>query len=253
MALNPALLDTMMERLGSAAHAMTGAISTSTPLTAGEASADASAIPMSQAAVTIVATLEGAVAGNLMITFTQDVTAELGTVAEMLNSLGPAFTEAGLAMGVTVGEPTLASGTPSIAPDIAVPLTMRGIPVGGLMLFAAEQVAAPEAAPAAPEAPAAAPAAAAKNPSKMVDRRIDVSRIDPLINVQMEVTVEIGRTRLPIGELLALTPGKVIELDRPAGALVDLYINGTILAKGEIVVIDEEYGFRVTEIVSEEN
>jgi len=252
MALNPALLDTMMERLGSAAHAMTGAISTSTPLTAGEASADASAIPMSQAAVTIVATLEGAVAGNLMITFTQDVTAELGTVAEMLSSLGPAFTEAGLAMGVTVGEPTLASGTPSIAPDIAVPLTMRGIPVGGLMLFAAEQVAAPEAAP-APAATAAAPAAAAKNPSKMVDRRIDVSRIDPLINVQMEVTVEIGRTRLPIGELLALTPGKVIELDRPAGALVDLYINGTILAKGEIVVIDEEYGFRVTEIVSEEN
>jgi len=252
MALNPALLDTMMERLGSAAHAMTGAISTSTPLTAGEASADASAIPMSQAAATIVATLEGAVAGNLMITFTQDVTAELGTVAEMLSSLGPAFTEAGLAMGVTVGEPTLASGTPSIAPDIAVPLTMRGIPVGGLMLFAAEQVAAPEAAP-APAATAAAPAAAAKNPSKMVDRRIDVSRIDPLINVQMEVTVEIGRTRLPIGELLALTPGKVIELDRPAGALVDLYINGTILAKGEIVVIDEEYGFRVTEIVSEEN
>jgi len=252
MALNPALLDTMMERLGSAAHAMTGAISTSTPLTAGEASADASAIPMSQAAATIVATLEGAVAGNLMITFTQDVTAELGTVAEMLSSLGPAFTEAGLAMGVTVGEPTLASGTPSIAPDIAVPLTMRGIAVGGLMLFAAEQVAAPEAAP-APAATAAAPAAAAKNPAKMVDRRIDVSRIDPLINVQMEVTVEIGRTRLPIGELLALTPGKVIELDRPAGALVDLYINGTILAKGEIVVIDEEYGFRVTEIVSEEN
>ena len=249
MALNPALLDTMMERLGSAAHAMTGAITTNTPLTAGQASADASAIPMSQAAVTIVATVEGAVAGNLMITFTQDVTAELGTVAEMLNSLGPAFTEAGLAMGVTVGEPTLASGTPSVAPDIAVPLTMRGIPVGGLMLFASEP--APEPAPAA--AAPAAPAAAAKTSGKMVDRRIDVSRIDPLINVQMEVTVEIGRTRLPIGELLALTPGKVIELDRPAGALVDLYINGTILAKGEIVVIDEEYGFRVTEIVSEEN
>ena len=249
MALNPALLDTMMERLGSAAHAMTGAITTNTPLTAGQASADASAIPMSQAAVTIVATVEGAVAGTLMITFTQDVTAELGTVAEMLNSLGPAFTEAGLAMGVTVGEPTLASGTPSVAPDIAVPLTMRGIPVGGLMLFASEP--APEPAPAA--AAPAAPAAAAKTSGKMVDRRIDVSRIDPLINVQMEVTVEIGRTRLPIGELLALTPGKVIELDRPAGALVDLYINGTILAKGEIVVIDEEYGFRVTEIVSEEN
>ena len=126
---------------------------------------------------------------------------------------------------------------------------MRGIPVGGLMLFASEP--APEPAPAA--AAPAAPAAAAKTSGKMVDRRIDVSRIDPLINVQMEVTVEIGRTRLPIGELLALTPGKVIELDRPAGALVDLYINGTILAKGEIVVIDEEYGFRVTEIVSEEN
>lgn len=242
MVLNPAQLDSLLERLTSAAGALTEAIRTTTPLTAGKAATDSSMIPISQASVTIVATVSGSVDGNLMVCFTQDVTIELGTVAETLTALAPAFAEAGRAMGVTIGQPTLASGTPTIAPDIAVPLLMKGIAVGGLLLFAADE---------APET--AAPAAAPKASGKAANRQIDVSRIDALTNVQMEVTVEIGRTRLPIGELLALTPGHVVELDRPAGALVDLYINGTMLAKGEIVVIDEEYGFRVTEIVTEEN
>jgi flagellar motor switch protein FliN/FliY len=242
MVLNPAQLESLLERLTGAASAMTEVIRTTTPLTAGTAHTDSSMIPITQSAVTIVATVEGSVEGNLMVCFTQDVTIELGTVAEMLTSLSPAFAEAGRAMGVTIGQPTLASGTPSIAPDISVPFLMKGLAVGGVMLFAAER--APE-----PAAPVAAP----KGAGKIVNRQIDVSRIDALTNVQMEVTVEIGRTRLPIGELLALTPGHVVELDRPAGALVDLYINGTMLAKGEIVVIDEEYGFRVTEIITEEN
>jgi flagellar motor switch protein FliN/FliY len=65
----------------------------------------------------------------------------------------------------------------------------------------------------------------------------------------MEVTVEIGRTRMSVGELLGLTPGHVVELDRAAGAPVDLFVNGTLLARGEVVVVDEDFGFRVTEIV----
>lgn len=241
MALSPAQLEPMLDRMNEGATALTQSIRTTVPITAGKAGTDSSSIPLTQAAVTIVATIEGSVQGNVMVCFTQDVTVELGTVAEMLNSLAPAFAEAGRALGVTIGQPTLASGTPTVPADVAVPLLMSGLPVGGFLLFVADQ--------AAQEAPAPAPKAGAKGAA----RKIDVTRIDALTNVQMEVTVEIGRTRLPIGELLALTPGQVIELDRPAGALVDLFINGTMLAKGEIVVIDEEYGFRVTEIVSEEN
>ena len=66
----------------------------------------------------------------------------------------------------------------------------------------------------------------------------------------MEVTVEIGRTRMSLGSLLGLAPGQVVELDRPAGSPVDLYVNGTLLARGEVVVVDEDFGFRVTDIVS---
>ncbi len=74
--------------------------------------------------------------------------------------------------------------------------------------------------------------------------------IDVLRSVEMEITVEIGRTRLTVAELLALAPGQVVELDRAAGTPADLYVNGLLLARGEIVVVDEDYGLRVTEILN---
>ena len=77
-----------------------------------------------------------------------------------------------------------------------------------------------------------------------------VTRLDQLAHVEMEVTVEIGRTRMTVGELLSLTPGQVIELDRAAGTPADLFVNGTLLARGEVVVVDEDFGLRVSEIVS---
>jgi len=61
--------------------------------------------------------------------------------------------------------------------------------------------------------------------------------------------VEIGRTRMTVKELLQLTPGAVVELDRAAGSPADLLVNGRLIARGEIVVVDEDYGIRVTEIV----
>lgn len=72
--------------------------------------------------------------------------------------------------------------------------------------------------------------------------------IDLLYNVDMAVTVELGRTRMTMRELLALRPGKVIELDRSARSPVDILVNNTLLARGEVVVVDEELGVRVTEI-----
>lgn len=73
--------------------------------------------------------------------------------------------------------------------------------------------------------------------------------LELLQGVDMEVTVELGRTRMTVRDLLALTPGAVLELDRAAGSPADLLVNGRLVARGEVVVIDEDFGLRVTEIL----
>ena len=71
-----------------------------------------------------------------------------------------------------------------------------------------------------------------------------------LHDVPVELTVEIGRTRMTIGETLSLGPGAIVSLNRLAGEPVDLLVNGTQIARGEVVVIDEEFGLRVTDVKS---
>ncbi|MEI1279115.1 flagellar motor switch protein FliN [Leptospira venezuelensis] len=71
-----------------------------------------------------------------------------------------------------------------------------------------------------------------------------------LMDVQMSVTVELGRTKMYIKDILGLGEGSIIELDKLAGEPVDLLVNGKLIAKGEVVVIDENFGVRVTDIVS---
>ncbi len=70
-----------------------------------------------------------------------------------------------------------------------------------------------------------------------------------LRDVPLEVSAELGRTRLSVSEVLQLRVGSIIELDRAAGAPVDVIVNGASIAKGEVVVIDEEYGVRITDII----
>jgi len=79
----------------------------------------------------------------------------------------------------------------------------------------------------------------------------DNSNIDMLLDVNLTVTVELGRTRLTIKEILGLSQGSVVELDKLAGEPVDLMVNDKLFARGEVVVIDENFGVRVTEIVSQ--
>lgn len=74
-------------------------------------------------------------------------------------------------------------------------------------------------------------------------------RLDLLGNIEMDVTAELGRTRMPVRQLLSLTPGTLVELDKTVGSPVDLLVNGTLIARGEVVVIDEEFGIRISEIV----
>jgi flagellar motor switch protein FliN/FliY len=73
--------------------------------------------------------------------------------------------------------------------------------------------------------------------------------LEMLHGVDMEVTVELGRTRMTVRDLLALSPGAVLELDRAAGSPADLLVNGRLIARGEVVVVDEDFGLRVTEIL----
>ena len=74
--------------------------------------------------------------------------------------------------------------------------------------------------------------------------------LERLRDVPVELAVEIGRARMTIGETLALCPGSIITLNRLAGEPVDLLVNGKPIARGEVVVIDEEFGLRVTEVVT---
>lgn len=72
--------------------------------------------------------------------------------------------------------------------------------------------------------------------------------LDLIRDIQVGLTVELGRTRMLIEEVLALTPGQVIELDKLAGEPLDVLINGKALARGEVVVVDDHYGIRITAI-----
>lgn len=74
--------------------------------------------------------------------------------------------------------------------------------------------------------------------------------MDLLKDVQMDVTVELGRTSMTVHDLLSLSPGSVVELDRAAGSPADILVNGQLIARGEVVVVDEDYAIRVTEIVT---
>jgi len=76
----------------------------------------------------------------------------------------------------------------------------------------------------------------------------DGKNIDLLLDINMRVSVELGRTRMTVHDVLGLSSGSVVELDRQAGEPVDILINDRLVARGEVVVIDDRFGVRVTDI-----
>src|SRR5919197_6405860 len=78
---------------------------------------------------------------------------------------------------------------------------------------------------------------------------VDLTELDRLTDVAVELTVEVGRTKMSLGQAMSLGPGSVVTLDRLADQPVDLLVNGKLIARGEVVVIDEEFGLRITDIV----
>ncbi len=75
------------------------------------------------------------------------------------------------------------------------------------------------------------------------------TRLQRIAGVEMELTVEIGRTRMAVRDVLDLEPGRIVELDRSAGAPADVRLNGRIIAHGEVVVVDQDYAVRITRIL----
>ncbi|MDR3240160.1 MAG: flagellar motor switch phosphatase FliY [Clostridiales bacterium] len=133
------------------------------------------------------------------------------------------------------------------APPVSEP---AGIPVG--IPAARQEYAPPEARPVSPQ-----PSAQHVNVQSARFQNFDAGaaprqkeNIDIIMDVPLEVSVELGRTRKKIREILEFSPGAIIELDKLAGEPIDILVNGKFVAKGEVVVIDENFGVRITDIIS---
>jgi len=76
--------------------------------------------------------------------------------------------------------------------------------------------------------------------------------IDLLMDVDLPISIELGRTKMSISDILSLGPGSVVELNKLAGEPVDLLVNYKVVAKGEVVVVDENFGLRITQLMTPE-
>lgn len=181
---------------------------------------------------------------------------------DAMTRIEPALKAAAQAMGaqaVQVNGTSVEHADSLPGPLASIELCLADVVPVGALIVAVEEA---DAAPTARNSPDAAPATAPGTPvtSRTVHAADSSTRparpagvgsgLEMLRGVEMEVTVEIGRTRMTVRELLELSPGQVIELDRAAGSPADLFVNGTLLARGEIVVVDEDFGLRITEIVT---
>lgn len=117
----------------------------------------------------------------------------------------------------------------------------------------AEQAASePEDEPSAPESPAAAKAAGDRvfKPLDKAEKNGAMRDLEMVMDIPVKLTVELGRTRITIKQLLELAQGSVVELEGLAGEPMDILINGYLIAQGEVVVVDDKYGIRITEIIT---
>ncbi len=85
------------------------------------------------------------------------------------------------------------------------------------------------------------------------DAEADAARdvnLEVILDVPVTLSMEVGRTRIAIRNLLQLNQGSVVELDRAAGEPLDVFVNGTLVAHGEVVVVNEKFGIRITDVIS---
>jgi flagellar motor switch protein FliN/FliY len=248
--------------LTAAATAACGLLPAATPLTPGSPQPGNLGTASAYAGAAI-ATFEGLVPGAMAVLVGSDLvqalaSSPLGSL-DLAAASQPALDGAAEALGARVGA---AQTVPLdlVVNDLGHPFTVvplnsaDGTTVAALLvndhsLETAGQAAAATAAAAVTAAPIPT---FATGPKPTAPVPLPATRgLEMLHGVVMDVTVELGRTRMSVRELLALTPGTVLELDRAAGSPADLLVNGRLIARGEVVVVDEDFGLRVTEIVDD--
>lgn len=217
--------------------------------------ADAPAPLGTPGAQAVAVSVTGAATGTVTLVVNGDVAAALRSgplgADELVNALVDPVSDAIAELEALFDGPLHAGVADAViaealdfAPDaVAVPLTDGGAAVALLvveLVAVPPDVAAPEPAAHEPASFTALVEEAAPAPSRPLDL---------LHDVEMAVTVELGRTRMAVRDLLSLTPGAVVELDRAAGSPVDVLVNGKLIARGEVVVIDDDFGIRITEII----
>jgi flagellar motor switch protein FliN/FliY len=230
-----------------AVGAVAGAVSAAVPLipapealSSGEPRPTASIDALAWPAAAVVTLPTGGVVGLLV---GEDLVQALATAPDGPLDVGaalqPALDAAATALGGTASAaqtiPTDGLADVLGATDLAVPL-LSGEQIAAVLVLSAVPNAAPQ-------------NGSNGGPTVTVAEPTPIRGVELLHGVAMEVTVELGRTRLAVRDLLALTPGDVLELDRTAGSPADLLVNGRLIARGEVVVVDENFALRVTEIV----
>jgi len=88
------------------------------------------------------------------------------------------------------------------------------------------------------------------DPKKNAGNGMEEINLDVILDVPVTVSMEIGRTQINIRSLLQLNQGSVVELDRFAGEPLDVLVNGTLIAHGEVVVVNDKFGIRLTDVIS---
>jgi flagellar motor switch protein FliN/FliY len=254
----PAILETVQQ---AATAAMTN-IPIADTLTVGAPITDTAGIPFSGVAVT--ARFTGNKTGEVLVAVEQAVADALQNSPigplDLTAALAPALEAAAKTLGmVVVGPGQALDPRPAFdslldKPQAAlVPLMHEGAIRAVVGLNVAED-ARDDAGPAVPDYPTTAELRTASASAGTPKRQVMNTRhgLELLRDVAMDVTAQIGSTRMTVSELLSLSDGAVIELDRSAGAPADLLVNGHLIARGEVVVIDENFGLRITEIVSDD-
>lgn len=190
----------------------------------------------------VIAAFQGAVSGELGLLVDAELVGAVQSgpagAADLSVALRPALEALAAGLQVALNEPQIIAG-PMAVRRLAALDEVASVALQGASGVRAAVVVGTNDAPAA-----FAPLVADGPPSP--------GRLDLLRGVEMQASVELGRARLTLNELLNLRDGAVIELDRAAGEPADLSVNGRLIARGEIVVVDENYALRITEIIAGE-
>jgi flagellar motor switch protein FliN/FliY len=236
-------MSTATELAAAAAASVAVNLASAEPLTVGEPTRDAAVAE--GAAHALLAQFTGSATGDLVLLVDDDLASALrdSTIGplELTAALAPTVEAISLALGSVVLGPLQ-----ELDPRLAVNRALQHedsviLPLQGAQTVRASIALGIEPQPVQPDA---APAPAAGAPV--------AERLDLLRGVEMEATAELGRARMTVNDLLSLRSGAVIELDRAAGAPADLYVNGRLIARGEVVVVDENYGLRITQVVTDD-